>query len=192
VEPLAEAKKQIRATAVKDRAAAFGRHGSAAGHRLASFGLGFAGAPGGATVSGFSAIGDEIDPLPLLAKLTLGGHRACLPVMQGKAAPLLFRSWKPGDLLRATVWGIREPLPSAESMEPDVLLVPLLVFDKRGYRLGYGGGFYDRTIAGLRARKTVIAIGVAFDEQRIDAVPHTDHDQRLDWVLTPSGPIAVG
>ena len=87
------------------------------------------------------------------------------------------------------MWGIGEPLPSAPVLEPDVMLVPLLAFDARGYRLGYGGGFYDRTIAQLRNQKPVLTIGVAFDEQRVDAVPHVDYDQRLDWVLTPSGPL---
>ena len=140
-------------------------------------------------VSGFSAIGDEIRPLPLLARLMRDGHPLCLPAMQGKGLPLLFREWKPGDPTRDAVWGIHEPLPSAPPVAPDVLLVPLLAFDDRGYRLGYGGGFYDRTIAGLRARQPVVAIGLAFDEQRVDAVPHSDNDERLDWVLTPSGPI---
>jgi 5-formyltetrahydrofolate cyclo-ligase len=74
-------------------------------------------------------------------------------------------------------------------LEPDILLVPLLAFDAAGWRLGYGGGFYDRTLKGLRARKSVVAIGIAFDEQQVDAVPHLDYDERIDWVLTPSGPI---
>ncbi len=187
-----EAKQRIRAAAKQDRAAAFARSGSAAAERLAEIGLAFAGAPGTAIVSGFNAIGDEIDPLPLLTKLIHEGHPACLPVIEGKGLPLRFRAWKPGDPLNAGVWGIHEPLPSAPALDPDVLLVPLLAFDAHGYRLGYGGGFYDRTLAGLRMRKRVVAIGLAFDEQRIDAVPHTTNDQRLDWVLTPSGPIAVG
>ena len=74
-------------------------------------------------------------------------------------------------------------------VEPDILLVPLLAFDAQGRRLGYGGGFYDRTLAGLRARKRIVAVGLAYDEQQIDEVPHLDYDQRLDWVLTPSGPM---
>jgi 5-formyltetrahydrofolate cyclo-ligase len=74
-------------------------------------------------------------------------------------------------------------------LEPDILLVPLLAFDGRGRRLGYGGGFYDRTLAGLRARKPIAAVGLAYDEQRIDEVPHLDYDEMLDWVLTPSGPM---
>ena len=186
---VAGAKTRLRAAAKRDRAAAWARHGSAAADRLARYGLAFADLVPGAVVSGFSAIGDEISALPLLTALARDGYRLCLPVMQGKGRPLLFRAWRPGDATGTAVWGIQEPLPSAEPLEPDVLLVPLLAFDAQGYRLGYGGGFYDRTIAGLRTRKTVVAIGLAFDEQRIDDVPHTTEDQRLDWVLTPSGPV---
>jgi 5-formyltetrahydrofolate cyclo-ligase len=69
------------------------------------------------------------------------------------------------------------------------LLVPLLAFDLAGWRLGYGGGFYDRTLRRLRAMQPVLAVGIAFNEQRVDAVPHLDYDERLDWVLTPSGPL---
>jgi 5-formyltetrahydrofolate cyclo-ligase len=184
-----EAKIHARTNAKQARAAAFARHGSTAALRLAEQGLAFSGAGHQAIVSGFCAIGDEIDPLPLLTKLSVGGHQVCLPVMQGKGLRLLFRVWKPGDPMKSTLWGIGEPLPPAPYVEPGVLLVPLLAFDPAGYRLGYGGGFYDRTLAELRARQPVIAIGLAFDEQRVDAVPHVDYDQRLDWVLTPSGPL---
>jgi 5-formyltetrahydrofolate cyclo-ligase len=190
LESVLDTKKRLRAAAKTVRATAFERHGSRAAEKLAGFGLEFGDIPRMAIVSGFSAIGEEISPLPLLTRLSADGHRLCLPVMPGKGVPLLFRSWAPGDPTAAAVWGIGEPLPSAPVLEPDVLLVPLLAFDARGNRLGYGGGFYDRTIAQLRALKPVVTIGLAFDEQRIDAVPHTAHDQRLDWVLTPSGPIA--
>ena len=191
VETVVDAKKRLRAAAKLARAEAFAHHGSAAADRLAAHGLGFAGVATAAIVSGFNAIGEEISPLPLLMKLAADGHRLCLPVMAGRGLPLLFRAWTPGDQTSAAVWGIGEPLPSAPVVEPDVLLVPLLAFDARGYRLGYGGGFYDRTIAQLRNQKPVLTIGVAFDEQRVDAVPHVDYDQRLDWVLTPSGPQKV-
>jgi 5-formyltetrahydrofolate cyclo-ligase len=184
-----EAKGHARTAAKQARAAAFARHGSNAAQRLAEHGLAFSGAGRHAIVSGFCAIGDEIDPLPLLTKLDADGHGVCLPVMQGKGLPLLFRAWKPGDPTKATLWGIGEPLPSARYVEPGVLLVPLLAFDPMGYRLGYGGGFYDRTLAKLREHQPVIAIGLAFDEQRVAAVPHVEYDQRLDWVLTPSGPL---
>jgi 5-formyltetrahydrofolate cyclo-ligase len=112
--------------------------------------------------------------------------------MQGKGLPLLFRAWAPGDEMGSALWGIAEPLPVQPVLEPDVVLVPLLAFDGEGYRLGYGGGFYDRTLLRLRALKPVVAVGVGYDELRIDAVPHLDYDQRLDWVLTPSGPLRCG
>ena len=188
-EPVVDVKKRLRAAAKLTRAAAFAHHGSAAAERIAAHGLGFAGIATTAIVSGFNAIGEEISPLPLLMRLAADGHRLCLPVMAGRGRPLLFRSWTPGDPTSAAVWGIGEPLASAPALEPDVLLVPLLAFDARGYRVGYGGGFYDRTIAGLKALKPVVTIGLAFDEQRVDAVPHVDYDQPLDWVLTPAGPI---
>lgn len=117
------------------------------------------------------------------------GYRLCLPVMEGKSKPLIFRDWSPGDPLAETTWGIREPLATAAVLDPDIVLGPLLAFDADGYRLGYGGGFYDRTLARLRALKPIVSIGIAFDEQRVDAVPHADYDEPLDWVLTPSGPI---
>jgi 5-formyltetrahydrofolate cyclo-ligase len=89
--------------------------------------------------------------------------------------------------LRTVVWGIREPDESAPVVEPDVLLVPLLAFDRTGARLGYGGGFYDRTLRGLRDRKSIVTIGLGYASQEVDAVPHLDYDERLDWVLTPEG-----
>jgi 5-formyltetrahydrofolate cyclo-ligase len=189
VEPVLDLKKRLRAAARLARATAFERHGPAAQERLAAHGLAFARISRSAIVSGFNPIGEEISPLPLLLTLLELGHAVCLPVMAGKGEPLVFREWTPGATTREAVWGIREPLPSAAVLEPDVLLVPLLAFDTTGNRLGYGGGFYDRTITRLKGRKPVVTIGVAFDEQRMEEVPHGEHDQRLDWVLTPTGPV---
>jgi 5-formyltetrahydrofolate cyclo-ligase len=188
---LSEAKAQARAAARLARASASARLGTAASRQLALHGLDFASVAPQSIVSAFSAIGDEISPVPLAMMLLGRGHALCLPVMQGKGRALMFRSWRPGDPTTAAVWCIEEPLPSAPVVVPDVLLVPLLAFDASGYRLGYGGGFYDRTLADLRARKPVVAIGLAFDEQRVGAVPHSAGDERLDWVLTPSGPMRV-
>ena len=145
-------------------------------------------APGG-IVSGFLGIGDEIDVAGLLRALGQRGHVLALPAMQGRGQPLLFRAYQPGDELVATTWGIREPAATAAAVLPDVMLVPLLAFDRMGHRLGYGGGFYDRTLAEARMSREIIAVGVAFDEQRLDAVPHLDYDEPLDWLLTPSGPL---
>jgi 5-formyltetrahydrofolate cyclo-ligase len=186
---IADEKRAERTRALARRAAAHANHGKRAGVRLAEHGLGFVEPAPGAIVSGFSAIRDEIDAGPLLDRLAGEGFRLALPVMQGKGKPLLFRAWAPDDEMGSATWGIAEPLPSRAMLEPDVVLVPLLAFDARGYRLGYGGGFYDRTLAALRARKPIVAVGVAYDELKVDAVPHLDYDQRIDWVLTPSGPL---
>jgi 5-formyltetrahydrofolate cyclo-ligase len=145
--------------------------------------------PRGSIVSGFSPIADEFRVWPLLRGLAGGGYQLALPVMQGKARPLLFRAWTPGDAMDKAVWNIAEPKPDKPALDPDILIVPLLAFDRAGWRLGYGGGFYDRTLRDLRARKAIVAVGLAFDEQQVDAVPHLDYDERLDWVLRPSGPL---
>jgi 5-formyltetrahydrofolate cyclo-ligase len=183
------AKQDLRLIAKQRRAECFRRHGSEAGEDIARHGLAFLDPSPGSVISAYAAIGEEIDPLPLAMLLLSQSFRVVLPVMNGKGRPLLFREWRPGDRLEEKVWGIREPLASAPEAEPQIMLVPLLAFDRRGYRLGYGGGFYDRTLASLRARHPVAAVGLAYDEQELEAVPHLDHDQRLDWVLTPSGPI---
>ena len=143
----------------------------------------------GSTVAGFSPLPDEFRIWPLLRRLAADGLPLALPVMQSKTEPLLFRAWSPGDVMDRAVWGIAEPKADRPALEPDILIVPLLAFDRVGWRLGYGGGYYDRTLKSLRARKEIVAVGLGFDEQAVDAVPHLDYDQRLDWVLCPSGPI---
>ncbi len=138
----------------------------------------------GLIVSGFMPLKSEINPLHLLRRLAGQGARLALPVVAGRGRPLIMREWNWGEPLFPGVWGIREPAPEAAEVEPDILLVPLLAFDRAGYRLGYGGGYYDRTIAQLRARKSVIAAGLAFAAQEVSAVPATPRDARLDLVLT--------
>jgi 5-formyltetrahydrofolate cyclo-ligase len=182
-------KKQCRARAYEIRKAAFEAHGADASRMLASHGLDFLKVAPGVIVSGFAAIRDEINPADLMAWLHAEGFRLALPVMVGKGQPLLMRAWSPGDAMEPAQWGIAEPLQGKPELDPDVLLVPLLAFDAAGHRLGYGGGFYDRTLAKFRSKKPVVAIGVGYDEQKIDAVPVESYDQRLDWVLTPSGPL---
>jgi 5-formyltetrahydrofolate cyclo-ligase len=141
----------------------------------------------GTVVSAFAPLPDELRIWPLLRRLVRERFALALPVMQGKGRALLFRSWKAGDAMDRRVWGIAEPKPDKPLLEPDIVLAPLLAFDAAGWRLGYGGGFYDRTLRALRARKPIIAVGVAYDQQAVEAVPHLDYDERLDWVLTPSG-----
>jgi 5-formyltetrahydrofolate cyclo-ligase len=136
------------------------------------------------TVSGFMPLKSEINPLPLLQKLAERGAKLALPVVAGRGKPLVMRQWVWGEPLASGVWGIREPKPDAPPVDPDILLVPLLAFDRAGHRIGYGAGYYDMTITRLRAEKPVTAIGIAFAAQEIAAVPATPHDARLDLVLT--------
>src|SRR4029078_4599304 len=98
-----------------------------------------------------------------------------MPVMQGKGKPLIFRAWAPGDAMDKALWGIAEPKADKPELGPDVVLVPLLAFGPAGGRLGYGGGFYDRTLRGLRARKAIVAVGIGYDESRVHALPHHGH-----------------
>jgi 5-formyltetrahydrofolate cyclo-ligase len=186
-----DVKKQLRASALKVRKEVFGQQGAMASAAVAVHGLTFLepGLQQGAIVSGFCAIRDEFDPDHLIERLNGDGYQIAMPVMQGKDQPLVFRAWAPGDSMATALWGIQEPLPDQPVLDPDIVLVPLLAYDAQGHRLGYGGGFYDRTLARLRAIKPIIAIGIAYGEQMVDAVPHSDYDQRLDWVLTPSGPM---
>jgi 5-formyltetrahydrofolate cyclo-ligase len=157
---------------------------------VAAHGLGFLRlAQKRVVISGFSSLPDEFRAWPLLRRLHGEGHALAMPVMQGKGLPLVFRAWAPGDVMDKAVWGIAEPRADKPVLEPDIVLVPLLAFDATGWRLGYGGGYFDRTLRELRARKSIVAIGLAYDESQVDAVPHLDYDERLDWVLRPSGPL---
>tara|TARA_R110000787_G_scaffold140526_2_gene254068 strand:- start:276 stop:866 length:591 start_codon:yes stop_codon:yes gene_type:complete len=134
-------------------------------------------------VSLYLPMRDEIDTLPLAAALDRLGVVTALPVMQGSAAPLAFRIWRSGDELVRRAFGVDEPAAGARA-RPDILAVPLLAFDAAGNRLGYGGGYYDRTLAALRRDGRVLAVGVAYDEQEVPAVPVDDWDERLDMVVT--------
>jgi len=138
----------------------------------------------GVIISGFMPLKSEINPLPLLQKLSLAGARLALPAIAGRGKPLIIRAWEFGAPLDRGQWGIREPKPEAPEVEPDILLVPLLAFDRAGYRLGYGAGYYDMTIHRLRALKPVIAVGIAFAAQEVPKIPTTPRDERLDLVLT--------
>ena len=144
----------------------------------------------GTTVSGFIPLKSEINALPLMRKLTESGAKLALPVVAGRGEPLIMRSWAFGERLRAGGWGISEPDADAPEVDPDILIVPLLAFDRRGHRIGYGAGYYDITIAALRAKKPIVAVGIAYAAQEVDTVPITPRDARLDLVLTENETIA--
>jgi 5-formyltetrahydrofolate cyclo-ligase len=137
-----------------------------------------------AVVSGFWPMAEELDIRPLMFELFNQGCQLALPIVVGKRQPLVFRAWRPGDALEKGVFGTLHPSPKREVIEPDALIVPLLACDQEGWRVGYGGGFYDRTLLALRRKKKVTALGVAFDAQLVPDVPHGPDDQRIDWLLT--------
>ena len=136
------------------------------------------------SVAGYYPMNGEFDCRALLQTLRYAGVATGLPRMRGKAEALEFRRWRPGQALVDGDYGTREPSLDAPTFVPDIVLVPLLAFDAGGGRLGYGGGYYDRTLA---AYPGALAVGVAFDAQEVDAVPMEAHDRRLDAVLTESG-----
>ncbi|MFC0280137.1 5-formyltetrahydrofolate cyclo-ligase [Falsigemmobacter intermedius] len=176
----AQFKADLRRRAADLRAEAFERENLTAANLRLSAALGdFQ----GQVLAGYLAMRSEADPA-----LAMAAHSGdcCLPVVARKAAPLIFRAWKPGEALVPGAFGTHEPPQSAPELVPQVLIVPMLAFDARGYRLGYGGGFYDRTLEALRARGKVTAIGFAFDAQEADLVPVEPTDQPLDLIVTPT------
>ncbi len=138
----------------------------------------------GSVIAGYWPIATEIDDRPLLARLHERGYVCALPVVVARGAPLAFRRWAPLDELEPGDHDTRQPPLSAPEVVPDVVVVPLVAFDAKGWRLGQGVGYYDRTLAALRAAGTVTAIGMAYAAQRFEAVPHGPLDQPMDWLLT--------
>jgi 5-formyltetrahydrofolate cyclo-ligase len=147
--------------------------------------------PARAVVSGYWPFADEADPRPLMEALHAREHPLCLPVVAGRGEPLVFRAWAPGEALVKSVFDTRVPPPERGEREPGCLLVPLLAFDRAGTRLGYGGGFYDRTLGALGPHAP-LAVGLAFSFQEVEAVPRAPHDRRLDWIVTEREAIRIG
>jgi 5-formyltetrahydrofolate cyclo-ligase len=143
--------------------------------------------PAGTIVAGYSPIGSELDPLPLLQALAARGAALALPVVIARDHALIFRAFAPGDVLVRGAYGIFQPSSDAAEVDPDIVLVPLAAFDRAGHRIGYGRGYYDRTLQALRAMKKITVIGLAFAVQEIDIVPRLAHDEQLDCVLTERG-----
>jgi 5-formyltetrahydrofolate cyclo-ligase len=156
----------------------------AAGHALGEHVLREVPLPAGAVVSGFWPMGQEIDIRPLLLALHERGHAIVLPETPKRGNPLIFRLWQPDSLMLAERFGTSRP--DGPIAMPDFLLVPLLAFDRRGYRVGYGAGYYDRTLAGLPRR---FRLGVAYGASELDEVPAGPYDERLDAVATERGVI---
>jgi 5-formyltetrahydrofolate cyclo-ligase len=137
-------------------------------------------------------IRSELNTRPLIDALADKGLRVVLPVMHKVRHPLVFREFAPGDDLVKGPFGLSEPADDRPAHDPDIVFSPLAAFDRRGFRLGYGGGIYDATLGELRARKPVVAIGIAYACQEADRVPTEPHDQKLDYLLTERELIRTG
>jgi 5-formyltetrahydrofolate cyclo-ligase len=142
-------------------------------------------------VAGYRATRGEIDPLEALMQLSERGHELCLPVIERRDLPLAFRRWRVGHPLKLGQYGIEVPPASEPTLLPQAVIVPIVAFDKAGHRLGYGGGFYDRTIAQWRKRAKAeempLIIGAAYAAQRVEFLPAEGHDERLDAIVTDEG-----
>ena len=186
-------KQNLRQKLRRKRAQAFQvdqDNGALAADLLAQKGETLLSLPDVSIVAGYIPIGSEIDPRPLMSRFVptgakLSGAKLCLPEVVNKNQALQFRTWSPGDMLISGLLGTLQPMSSAQIVEPDLVLVPLLGLDLKGVRLGQGGGFYDRTLALLKS-KGARAYGVAFDEQIVDDLPNEPHDELLDGLITPT------
>ena len=180
-----EAKRRLRTESAARRRRAKAAAGAGTAERLADHFLAQVPLAAGATVSGYWPMGGEIDPRPLMGRLLESGHVCALPVVAAKCEPLQFRAWSPGMTLQLKAFGLSEPPPEAAIVIPELLLVPLLAFDAGGYRLGYGGGYFDRTLAALRGGpRRVLAVGLAYGAQEVAELPRSANDEPLDWVVS--------
>lgn len=182
---LAEVKVAARKAAFARRKPLFDSAGPAQAGYLSEVLAGYRGVP----LSGFMPIRTEIDPLPAMAEASAHGPVG-VPVIDAADHPLRFARWTPETEMVAGAFGARIPA-TPDFFEPEILIVPLLAFSRHGGRLGYGGGFYDRTLEGLRAKRATLAIGFAFAGQESTDVPLEPTDQPLDMIVTEAGVIEV-
>ena len=184
-------KVALRMRGLAGRDALSPQYRAAASEKLATY-VGDLPIPEGAIVSGFWPIRSEVDPRGVMQALEKRSHRLALPVILEDRITMLFRSWTFGQALVPAGFGLSVPPPSEPVVVPDAMLVPLAAFDRRGYRIGYGKGHYDRAIARIERDTSLLKIGIAFAAQEIEHVPDEPHDRPLDFVLTEDGVIACG
>ncbi len=180
-------KRLLRTEAAKKRDAAAASNDI--GERLAESFLRNIEVPSGIVISGYIPIGGEANVLPLLESLLERGFEIALPVVVKRRNPLIFRRWHRASDLHKGPYGILEPSSDAPAMRPDIVLAPLLAFDRVGNRLGYGGGYYDLSIKSIRELQPVLAVGIAYAVQEVAAVPHDENDTKLDRIVTENGAI---
>ena len=179
-------KAAVRKAAFVRRKLAHDRAPSAPAAHLSGFLAGHRGVP----LAGYMPIRTEIDPLPAMAEAAAYGPVG-VPVIEAEAKPLNFSRWQPDAAMRDGPFGARVPK-ADDFFDPEIVIVPLVAFDRAGGRLGYGGGFYDRTLHQLRARRATLAVGFAYAAQEVEAVPLEPTDQPLDLLITEDEVIAFG
>lgn len=182
---LVRRKASLRAEALKRRAGIPASYGRQAAEAVAARIIDNLQIASGATVAGYWPLDGELDPGPAMDRLRARGHAIALPRLNGRDQPLLFLAWDEGDVLVEGTFKLLEPHPERPPRLPDVVLAPLLAFDRQGGRLGYGMGYYDRTLDHLRAQgRRPLVIGIAFAAQEVDEVPTGPTDIPLDGVVT--------
>ena len=187
-----EEKARLRAEALSLRKEIWLKSGASAAQAVAERGVSLVPSFGTAgAIGGYYPLRGELDPLPLLILLHAHGFCIALP-RTGKNFALSFREWTPGSALEQRKFGLQEPLETQPAIDPPIVFVPLVAFDRKGNRLGYGAGYYDAYLRDVRARRRIRAIGVAFDEQELAEIHREPHDEPLDMILTPSRVIACG
>jgi 5-formyltetrahydrofolate cyclo-ligase len=180
----AASKALLRAEAAARRRAVSEAGAAAFARRIRDVGSSLVAEKAAATVAAYWPVKDEASPVLLLETLAAREIATALPVVVARGEPLLFRRWRPGETLVKVGFGLEEPQADAPEVVPDLLFVPLLAFDRSGHRLGYGAGFYDRTLAKLRDARGAVTVGIAYAAQELPEIPAEPHDQRLDYILT--------
>jgi 5-formyltetrahydrofolate cyclo-ligase len=182
------AKNALREYAGARRRLAHRLAGPGAGVRAADHFLANIPVAPGAVISGYWPIREEFDDMAILRRMSVAGYRCALPFVDKKRHLLVFREWQPGTAMTQGLFQIPEPTEVAPEVVPTILLTPLLAYDSDGFRLGYGGGYYDGALAALRrSGGPALAVGTAFTEQMVERVPHGDKDEQLDWIVTERG-----
>jgi 5-formyltetrahydrofolate cyclo-ligase len=184
------AKKSLREEVLKKRSAVHSMSRERAANTIRDLFLQALPLRPGSIVAGYWPLPGEVDSTPLLNALAEKKFEICLPVVTEHESPLIFRKWTVGMNLGEGYAGTRIPPAESPILNPDILVVPLVAFDRAGYRLGYGGGFYDRTLNAMRAQRQIMAVGLAYAAQQVPLVPHEGTDEKLDWVVTEE--LAIG
>lgn len=186
---LAEVKAALRKEVFAKRKEAFAERAAKDGAANARLGGYLDGVKAG-IVAGYRPIRTEVDPTPTMTALVMAGRRVCVPVIEAAGKPLKFREWAPGCAMTEGAFGAEIPAAGAW-LEPEALIVPLVGWDRQGWRLGYGGGFYDRSLEGLRAKRPTLAIGFAYAAQEVPEAPREPTDQQLDAVVTEAEVVEI-